>query len=102
MKPSIDTVIVEQLAQAQISDPAYHALLKALVATPCGLAVDSGRGAVASNRAGFRGCYDSRRSTHHQGLWSKAHCGLAAVSMGSKYSGLSSVGKAKSVTVSGS
>jgi hypothetical protein len=32
MKPSIDTVIVEQLAQAQISDPAYHAMLKALVA----------------------------------------------------------------------
>ena len=32
MKSSIDTVIVEQLAQAQISDPAYHAMLKALVA----------------------------------------------------------------------
>ena len=54
MKPSIDTVIVEQLAQAQISDPAYHAMLKALVA----------KVALGRNKTiGFSGSQGSGKST---------------------------------------
>jgi len=54
MKSSIDTVIVEQLAQAQISDPAYHAMLKALVA----------KVALERNKTiGFSGSQGSGKST---------------------------------------
>ena len=54
MKPSIDTVIAEQLAQAQITDPAYQAMLRALVAK-----VVLGR----NKTIGFSGSQGSGKST---------------------------------------
>lgn len=54
LKSAIDTVIVEQLAQAHITDPAYPALLKALVAK-----VMLGR----NKTIGFSGSQGSGKST---------------------------------------